>query len=305
MTLIDICMCTFRRPHMVDALASLNALQVPEGHEVRVIVVDNDTEPTAKAAVQSYAETAPFAVVYLHRPAGNISIARNGALDQSDAPLMAFIDDDEVVTRDWLVHLVQTHRDTGAGVVLGPVDATYLDSAPGWMKRGAFHNTRPVWVKGQIKTGYTCNVLLDRGQAAFDGLRFDLNKGRTGGEDTDFFSTLFDRGVAFAYAAQALVTEVVPEHRAQLSWLAERRRRMGQTQAAVYYMDRPLSGRIKAMALSVAKAGFCMAGALLMYPIAHRKNAWYLRGMLHIGVLGAMLGGKTVVPYGLSDTTAN
>jgi hypothetical protein len=46
--------------------------------------------------------------LYVHAPARNISIARNACLDAADAPLIAFIDDDETATGEhddlWGIH---------------------------------------------------------------------------------------------------------------------------------------------------------------------------------------------------------
>jgi hypothetical protein len=50
----------------------------------------------------------------------------------------------------------------GAEVVLGPVDPVYPEDAPDWMRATSVHATRPVHVRGEIRTGYTCNVLIDR-----------------------------------------------------------------------------------------------------------------------------------------------
>ncbi|NSX54895.1 glycosyltransferase family 2 protein [Sulfitobacter sp. 1151] len=289
---------------MIRTLKSIADMNVPKDVILQVIVVDNDVSPTAKPMIKAFQDTADFPVIYAHKPAGNISIARNGALEISKARFLAFIDDDETVSRDWLMHLLDTQAQTGAGVVLGPVQATYMPHAPKWMKQGVFHDTKPVWVNGQIQTGYTCNVLLDRDQMAFNDLTFDLEKGQTGGEDTSFFHQLFERDVLFAFAPQAVVSEAVPDIRATLKWLAERRKRMGQTQAEVYYQDLGLAGKCKVLALSAAKIAFCMVGAALTIPLAHKRNAWFLRGMLHVGVISALFGARAITPYGLADKTA-
>ena len=41
----------------------------------------------------------------------------------------------------------------GSGALREPMRRT-------WMRRGDFHSTLPVWSLGEIRTGYTCNVLL-------------------------------------------------------------------------------------------------------------------------------------------------
>ena len=114
------------------------------------------------ALVDALRAELPFDIVYVHCPAANISIARNACLDNCSGDFLAFIDDDETASPEWLVELLAVAAATGADAVLGPVSAVYDDAAPGWMQRGDFHSTQPVWVGGEIRTGYTCNVLLRR-----------------------------------------------------------------------------------------------------------------------------------------------
>jgi succinoglycan biosynthesis protein ExoM len=64
--------------------------------------------------------------------ARNISVARNACLDAATAPLVAFIDDDEVASPEWLVALVGTWESSNADVVLGPVQALYGARLCGW-----------------------------------------------------------------------------------------------------------------------------------------------------------------------------
>lgn len=49
MTRVDICVCTFQRPGVTQTLASLMALDVPDGCDARILVIDNDVHPSAKA----------------------------------------------------------------------------------------------------------------------------------------------------------------------------------------------------------------------------------------------------------------
>ncbi|WP_163535897.1 glycosyltransferase, partial [Klebsiella pneumoniae] len=76
-------------------------------------------------------------------------------LDASAAGFVAFIDDDETASPGWLVELLAMADATGAAAVLGPVRAHYHADAPDWMRKGDFHSTLPVWVQGEIRTGYT------------------------------------------------------------------------------------------------------------------------------------------------------
>lgn len=296
MARIDICICTFRRPFLAETLRSIAGLK--RGiHDLRVIVADNDENPSARALVAALAREMPVPVRYIHAPAANICIARNACLDAADADFIAFIDDDETVTPGWLMALYAKAQATGASAVLGPVRAVYGESAPAWMVRGDFHSTKPVHVGGTIRTGYTCNVLI-RWIAPFRTLRFDPGLGRSGGEDTDFFYRVTALGGRIEYAPEALVEEPVPAERASMAWLIRRRLRSGQTHGML------ISGsRLGALPIVAAKISWClvMTGLTAFSPVSRRRN--WLRAMLHIGVVGGILGLRQAQHYGQTATS--
>ena len=211
--------------------------------------------------------------------------------------LLAFIDDDEIAAPGWLAGLLRAQARTGADAVLGPVDARYDDGAPAWMRKANLHATRPVWVGDEIRTGYTGNVLIDRTSAAVQGQRFDLSLGRTGGEDTAFFSAVHKAGGRIAYAADALVEETVPAARLRLGWLARRKFRMGQTHASVLLTSRGQS-RWTALPLAGAKLSLCAVTTILVLPSPRHRYLWALRGCLHAGVVAGLAGREASQLYG-------
>ena len=295
---IDIAVCTFRRPALSETLASLSKLIVPAGVRLGVIVADNDMEPSARPRVEAAVPLLPTDIVYVHCPAGNISIARNACLDHTDADFIAFVDDDETVDPLWLDRLLAAAERSRADVVLGPVRALYGPDAPGWMRSGDFHATRPVWVNGEIRTGYTCNVLMRLAAPAIAGRRFDLALGRSGGEDTAFFSAVHAAGGRIAFADDAWVEEPVPAARARFSWLAQRRLRMGQTHGRILAERREGPGRLSAATLAAAKCAACLAGAAAFAVSPVRRNRFLLRGLLHAGAVGGIFGARSIEPYG-------
>jgi succinoglycan biosynthesis protein ExoM len=293
---IDIAVCTFRREALGDTLASLARLDVPEGVQLRVIVADNDVTPSARPRVE--AAWLPMAVAYVHCPAGNISIARNACLDHADADFLAFVDDDETVEPQWLARLLDEAQSTEADVVLGPVRALYGPDAPDWMRRGDFHSTYPVRVQGEIRTGYTCNVLMRLAAPPIAGRRFDLALGRSGGEDTAFFDQVHAAGGRIAFAEGAWVEEPVPAARASFSWLARRRLRMGQTHGRILAERHEGPARIGAAMLAGAKGAACFGAATALVFLPVRRNRFLLRGLLHAGAVGGLFGARAIEPYG-------
>jgi succinoglycan biosynthesis protein ExoM len=288
---VDVCVCTFRRASLRRTLDSLAAQQ--GAPEFRVIVADNDETPSAQALVEQARSDLGLDITYVHAPARNISIARNACLDTANASLITFIDDDEIAPPHWLRTLA---GGLGANdVVFGPVKAIYAPDAPRWVVDGDFHSFGPVVrANGEIDTGYSSNVLMRR--AVIGDARFEPALGRTGGEDTFFFSRLHSAGAKLGASSEAFVEEPTAPERARLSWLLRRSFRSGQTHARVLcYRGQ---GALAIAAPAFAKALYCLAAALLTLwsPVGWRRDA--IRGALHVGVIAKAFGARDVEIYG-------
>lgn len=300
---IDIGVCTYRRAHVTETLRSLARLNVKPDWKIRVIVADNDDTPSARERVEAAVHGTSLTLTYLHAPARNISVARNACLDAATAPLLAFIDDDEVADPAWLGALVTALEIRNADIVLGPVRAIYGPECPDWMIDGDFHSINPVWVRGTIITGYTCNVLMRREASALKGLRFRPEFGRSGGEDTVFFAAVHSNGGILAYAPDAIVSEAVVPARANLNWLLKRAFRSGQTHGLLLLEragTKPLT-RLKNAAITMTKALFCLVMIVPNLLSAVRWRYWLLRGAMHAGVVARLFGKREIEHYGIAD----
>lgn len=290
--IVDVCICTFQRQTLLETLTSLSTQTGLEGG-VRVIVADNDDAQSALAQVER-GRTLGLNIHYVHAPARNISLARNACLDAARAPFLAFIDDDEVADPEWLAQLLTVMDDPEVTAAFGPVAALYPNAAPEWLRKADLHSTRPVVTRRGVETGYTSNAIVRR--AAVGGLRFDLALGRSGGEDTDFFTRLHDAGHVFREAPDARVTEKAAPNRMALGWLMKRSFRSGQTHARRYLG----SGTIRAGAIVVTAVKF--ACCVVLIPIgALGKGGWQgalVRAALHAGAVMRLLGRREVEIYG-------
>jgi succinoglycan biosynthesis protein ExoM len=299
---VDILICTFRRPDVVRTLESLGAINIPADTAIRVVIADNDDTPTGAAAVHGAASVLGCPVHYIHAPARNICIARNACLDVADADFIALLDDDEWVATDWLSRLLDTAERTGADAVFGPVLAAYADDAPDWIRAGDYHSSRPVRRGGTVETGITGNALLRWGAVPWVNERFDLARGRSGGEDTEFFFRLRHAGARFEICDAARVWEHVPQARLTLKWLARRRYRMGQS----YVASTTGAGQRVALGLTAfGKAGYCAVAALFGLTNQARRNRWVLRGLLHLGVCAGCLSLRQADHYGAAAPVAS
>lgn len=302
-TAVSICVCTFRRPHIVDTLRSVLDLEIEKDWDVKVIVSDNDDTDSARNMVEEVAQAGReknIMIDYIHAPARNISIARNACLDATETPIVAFIDDDELVTKSWLKVMLDKLRSGNADVVLGPVMATYSEDCEEWLRKGDFHSTYPVWVEGKIITGYSCNAMIKLTSPAIKSLRFRQSLGKTGGEDTIYFSSLHNVGGVIVYAADAIAIESVTPEREKLSWLLKRRFRSGQTHGLLLIegTNDNIGQYIRNIIAYFLKSSFCLVitFANLLRPVKMRY--WLLRGTFHMGVIAKLLGKKEIIQYG-------
>jgi len=294
---VEICVCTYKRPQIRQTLESLAAQELPDGVSASVLVVDNDDTPSAGEIVADVAAAAPIPMRMVHCPGANISIARNGALEHAAARLIAFIDDAEVATPGWLRALLCEMDRVAAAAALGPVSAIYQPEAPRWMRALDIHSTKPVWVRGEIRTGYTCNALIDRDAPGVEELRFDPALGRTGGEDTAYFSALVEAGGRISYADDAVVYEEVTAERLTTRWLLRRRFRMGQTHGRLLRGSGGPLRRLGQFSLAAAKLSYCLAAAGLGAFVSTRGRGALLRGVLHAGVMGGLIGVRELQLY--------
>ncbi|WP_299842411.1 glycosyltransferase family 2 protein [uncultured Paracoccus sp.] len=284
-TKIDILMCTFRRPAVAEAIATLAALRLPPDSDVRLVIADNDDTDSARQVVAEAAQALPYPCLYIHAPARNISLARNACLDAASArgaDWIASLDDDESMHPDWLVELMAVAGQ--ADGAFGKVQALYPEGAPGWLSRLDFHSSHPERMRLPIRTGNSGNVALRWQGTPWQDQRYDLSRGQSGGEDTEFFLRLTGMGARLLPAPRAIVTEPVPQGRQSLDWLGVRRFRMGQTHIITAETRAERAGLF---VTASAKAAFCRLREKLS-PDETQRIFWYLRGQLHRGVVAGL-----------------
>jgi succinoglycan biosynthesis protein ExoM len=292
---LTVCICTLRRPGVVTTIDSIAKQIMPTDAAVRVIVIDNDIEPTAQNIVKDFCSRINLHVDYRHAPGQNISIARNAALDATITPWLAFMDDDEYASSSWLAKLFAERH--GANAVFGPCEAIYGDGTPNWIKWGDYHSNRISRPKKPIVTGYTSNALIDMNFVRRHNLRFDTTLGRTGGEDSMFFYAMHRKGGVLKYASNAIVYENIVPARATLNWIVRRRYRSGQVLAMILRrFDRASYRRVSlAVPFKIAICAVMSAATL----ISRTHSLWWLmRGTLHCGVLSYVLGASIHEEYG-------
>jgi succinoglycan biosynthesis protein ExoM len=293
---VVVCICTFRRASIVTAIESACAQIVPDSVDYRIVVIDNDMAPTAEKMVRAFATNARINIEYRHVPGSNISIARNAGLESAaSSDWLAFLDDDEVASYNWLSRLLD--RRYSANAIIGPCRAVYQDKTPRWIKYGDYHSCLPNQRDDDaIKTGHTSNALIDMKFVTENHLGFEISLGNVGGEDTMFFRKMYEQGGVLRFSSDAIVYEDVAPDRLNVYWIAERRYRSGQTHAMMVRRFEPEQFRRLPWVAS-GKVVLCAVSAiaLLVFPV--RFMWWLMRAILHVGVVSYCFGAEVHQEY--------
>lgn len=221
---ISVCICTFRRAELLKcALSKLEHQQTDSLFTYSVVVADNDSNSSAKAIIAELSSTSRLTLTYCMEPHANIALARNKALEYADGDFIAFIDDDEYPSADWLLKLFHACSECRADGVLGPVKPYFQQRPPRWAEKGRFFEKathmsghRLNWLETR-----TSNVLFKR--AILDGVQTPFRpQFATAGEDMDFFRRMIDKGCTFVWCNEAVVHEAVSPSRCTWSFLLKR-----------------------------------------------------------------------------------
>ena len=266
---ISVLIASVGRPALLRTLASVDAVEVPEGYAVEIVVVDDSTDFRVKPLLADRKWRLPLRVVEIG--SRNVSHARNALLDEAGGEWGLFVDDDEHVEAGWVADHLRAATDFEADAVFGPVGFIYPETTPQW-----FRDARFMW-KGVdardngrlIATGATCNTLVRLSTVRRMGLRFDPAFGRSGGEDEEFFCRMAKAGGRLVLTDRARVWEEVPEARATAAYVLERAERTGASFARRTLAGRSTAGRWTFTVNALAKLAIAGSAAIAAWPFDH------------------------------------
>jgi glycosyltransferase involved in cell wall biosynthesis len=290
---ISICICTYKRLTFLKRLLEKVQYQITNDlFTYSIIVVDNDYSQSAKVVVISVKERSKIDIVYFNEPEKNISMARNKAIQNVSGNYVAFIDDDEFPDDAWLHNLYKTRSNFDADGVLGPVKPHFETEPPQWIIKGALLERESFQTGTLIKNfryTRTGNVLLAAKIFAAQPVPFDPALGRSGGEDSDFFKRMLDRGYTFVWCDEACVYETVPPERFTRAYFLKRALLRGVV--AARYASFISMGTLKSF---VALILYTLALPLFLCIGSHLFMRFLIKACDHIGKLLALCGLKVI-----------
>ena len=223
--LISVIVPTYNRSEMLHgALESLVRQETGDEFEYEVIVVDNASTDATPAVVEKVAgESLEPVRCFYHEITGPAS-ARNCGLANAQGEWLAFFDDDELATTDWLRQLYRGALETKAPVVGGAMQLDLPEKTLNRLGRVVrqtslreidYYPTIHLYTENRLPG--TNNALVAR--QVFDTVgTFDVSR-LCGGSDSDFFLRARAAGMDLYYTPHAVVRHRVAPNRLTQEYL--------------------------------------------------------------------------------------
>lgn len=284
---ISICICTYKRPELLSRL--LNSLRDQDTRGLftySIVVADNDRLRSAEPVVSEFRPSSSVPIKYCMQPERSVGLTRNRAIENSDGNFIAFLDDDEFTTKDWLRTLFETCQQYNVAGVLGPVESHFDKAPPDWVIKGNFyrHSISPTgslvsWTKARTGNVLFKREILPGGEPPFK------QQFRGGGADQDFFRRMIENGNVFIWSEEAVAYEVVPPVRWKRSFMLRRALLRGSATTL-----HPTFGARDILKSLVAVPAYSVALPLAMAFGQHRFMALMIKLCDHLGRLLASVG---------------
>lgn len=121
--IVSVILPTFKRPMgLKKALESLLG-QSACGKHIEVIVADNDPVASARLFIEQFRARNKINIRYISVPETGVANVRNAALKAARGQYLAFLDDDQVASSNWLSEMMEACISLNACLVFCPTYA--------------------------------------------------------------------------------------------------------------------------------------------------------------------------------------
>ncbi len=228
---LSLIIATYNRAEQLMVTLDSVARQTLSADRWECIVVDNNSKDDTRQRVETFAAEYPqLNIVYHLEPNQGLSYARNAGIAKAQGDIIAFVDDDERIVPEFVeayVELFDSKADAmSAG---GKIVAEYPTGRPEWMSRYTeqpianpmdFGSEVKLFPERRIPGGG--NMAMRRSVFEEVGV-FNTNLGRTGGrliggEESELFERMAERGMACYYVPRAVMYHIIPESKLQADY---------------------------------------------------------------------------------------
>jgi glycosyltransferase involved in cell wall biosynthesis len=291
---ISVCICTRKRKDgLKRLLESIEAMIIPSGVELNIIIVENDSENFTESVVRQFAESSRFKIDYFLETKQGIVFARNRSVAEAgNCDFCCFTDDDEIVAPDWIEELVKCQNEFGADAVAGPTMPSFTKKLPVYIT--SFHQPNNYPYGTIVGSAFTGNLLVRKKYLDMLEGPFEPRLNFSGGEDSYLTKQIIKNGGVIRFNPNALASETVPEARTTVKYILRRKFRTANTELIIRSINDKNFTKLKAFPRLVLRF---MNGLFLLLPYLVFGKAEKLKGLTKmanaVGGFAFVFGKKT------------
>ncbi len=300
--LISVVICTFNRaPYLSKALHSLSVQTLPP-ENFEVLVVDNaSTDNTKQIVVEDYAHMRNLK--YLYEAIQGANQARNTGRREARAEYVAYMDDDVIVSPQWLETVLEifAQAEPQPGGLGGKIEPIWESPRPVWLADDMLRflamldlSDAPI-ILNDKQWLMSANIAFPK-RALEEVNGFDVHMGRVGNKllsmDENFLQQrLRDRGYQLLYHPKMAVRHHIPTGRLSKKWFLRRMYWEGVSLAvAQIHADPPTMARRLRMALYTARQLLLSPGRLINLALPTDDPGRFEHKCLVLEQVGYMMG---------------
>jgi GT2 family glycosyltransferase len=229
---ISAIICTHNRDRYLGL--AIDSLLAQDLDRFEILVIDNASTDTTKAVVSARLDNPRLRYVY--ESTLGLSTARNRGARESQAEILAYLDDDAIATPTWLSTLIQAYeQDDKLAIAGGKVTLIWTDgiTPPAWLSDGLAGNLGAydlgesrIYIQQPGLTPRGLNYSIRRDFLDSVG-GFDPKLGRVGtnllsNEELQMTELALQQDWHVAYLPTALVAHHVSPERVKRAWFLDR-----------------------------------------------------------------------------------
>jgi glycosyltransferase involved in cell wall biosynthesis len=234
---ISIIICTYNRAHLLkNAIRSLFDMEIPEGCDVELVVVNNASTDNTKSVIDNFLKNENFRVKVLFEPKLGKSFALNTAINNASGDILALVDDDHIASQGYLKTIYKAIKEYPSyNIFCGRILPNWDGTEPDWVHDNKVYPIRPFPVPyfdlGSKDIDVTLSSFLPGAgnlvlyRRLFEQIgNFSIELGPVGhnlrgGEDTDFVLRALEKGERILFIPEMIQYHFVDPVRLKLGYL--------------------------------------------------------------------------------------